>query len=489
MSFPDILLISPPFDFSEMNTDNRSGTKQAGYYLFYPPIGLCSVAASLRAAGFSAGVIDGQADAATEEELIRLVESEKPRIIGIGVTTPALRVVARLVGALRTRVGAPVVVGGPHVSCDPEIVDALGADYGVVGDGEGPMVSIAESILRGKQLSGDEAGIVTPESFVGRPDDCNASEGGNRCSRPTVIPAIADLDAIPPADRGFLRNPDVYFNPFVKARTTMLLTARGCPFHCSFCCRTPSMGEYRPVAFERAAAEMARVAADGYGFVSIIDETFTYDRERALRLAREMRRRGFGFRWSCQTRADLVDAELLREFGAAGCINISFGVESGDASAREDMDKKISDAAFEGAFAACRKAGITTNAFIIIGGPDETRETIARSIRRAVELDPDYVVFNIGTLFPGTREYEKRAAAGEIDRTVWDRYLRGESPMPSLSRGLDRSELAGYLRRGYTNFYLRPRYILKKIASVRSARDVLVLARQARTVVTDYVVS
>ncbi len=478
MSSPDILLISPPFDFSEMNTDNRSGTKQAGYYLFYPPIGLCSVAASLAAAGFSVDVVDGQVDAATEEELIRLVESEKPKIVGISATTPALRVVARLVGELRARVGAPVVVGGPHVSCDPEIVVALGADYGVVGDGEGPMVRIAESILRGKPLPGDETGIVTSDQG-----------GGNRCSRPTVIPAIADLDAIPPADRGFLRNPAAYFNPFVKARTTMLLTARGCPFHCSFCCRTPSMGEYRPVAEERAVAEMERVAADGYGFVSIIDETFTYDRERALRLAREMRGHGFGIRWSCQTRADLVDAEVLREFSAAGCINISFGVESGDAAAREDMDKKISDAAFEDAFAACRKAGITTNAFIIIGGPDDTRETIARSIRRVVELDPDYVVYNVGTLFPGTREYESRVAAGEIDRTVWDRYLRGETPMPSLSRGLDRAELAGYLRRGYTSFYLRPRYIMKKIASVRSVRDVLVLARQARTVVTDYVVS
>ncbi|MFA6448499.1 MAG: radical SAM protein [bacterium] len=471
MGSPRVLLVTPPFDFSEMNTAGGRGTKQAGYYLLYPPIGLCSIAASLERAGFEAAVIDGQADAGGEEELLRLIEAARPDIVGFSVTTPALPVVARLIRATRERLGVPIVVGGPHVSCDPQIVTALGADYGVVGDGEEPMVALAESLLRGAPLDPEACGIVTP------------------ASTDPPCPALADLNAIPSADRKFLRNPDAYFNPFIKTRTTMLITARGCAFHCSFCCRTPSMGEYRPIDEEKVFAEMEQVSRGGHGFVSIIDETFTYDRERALRLAREMKRRGFGFKWSCQTRADLIDAELLREFSAAGCVNISFGVESGDPDAREEMDKKIPDAAFERAFAGCRDAGISTNAFIIIGGPDETPETIERSIRRAIELEPDYVVYNVGTLFPGTREYEQRIAAGEVDRTIWDRYLRGETQMPALSRRLGREELAEYLRSGYTRFYMRPRYILKKLGSVRSARDIFVLARQARTVIADYVVS
>ena len=110
------------------------------------------------------------------------------------------------------------------------------------------------------------------------------------------------------------------------------------------------------------------------------------------------------------------------------------------------------------------------------------------TIEKAIELEPDYVVYNIGTLFPGTREYEKRVEAGEVDRSIWDRYLRGEAPLPVISRGLDRAELSAYLRAGYSRFYLRSRYILKKLGSMRSARDVLVLARQARTVVADYVI-
>jgi radical SAM superfamily enzyme YgiQ (UPF0313 family) len=471
MDSHEILLVSPPFDFSEMNTAGRRGKRQGGYYLFYPPIGLCSVAASLERAGFRAGVIDGQAEAVDEAEFLRMIESARPGLVGFGVTTPALPVVRRLVAAVKERLGVPVMVGGPHVSCDPEITGALGADFGIVGDGEGPAAAVAGLLLRNKPPVSYEPGIYSP--------------GAARIPQP----ALADLAEIPPPDRSLLRRPDAYFNPFFKARTTMLLTARGCAFRCSFCCRTPSMGEYRPLPEEKALAEMEGVSRGGYGFVSIIDETFTYDRERAMRLAREMRRRGFAFKWSCQTRADLIDGELLKEFAAAGCINISFGVESGDEAARENMEKRIPDAAFERAFSGCRRAGITTNAFIIIGGPDETPEEIKRSIRRAVELEPDYVVYNVGTLFPGTREYENRAAAGEISREVWDRYMRGETPMPALSKTIPRGELAAHLRRGYSKFYLRPRYVLKKIASLRSPRDVLALARQARTVVSDYVVS
>lgn len=471
MSSPEILLVSPPFDFSEMNTSGRRATRQAGYYLFYPPIGLCSVAAYLERAGYRVGVIDGQAEAADEAELVRRIVEMRPSLVGFGVTTPALPVVKRLVGAVKDKLGVPVMVGGPHVSCDPAITGPLGADFGIVGDGEAPAAAVAGLLLRNRPVAPDEPGIYTP--------------GVARIPRP----ALSDLAEIPSPDRSLLHRPEAYFNPFLAARTTMLLTARGCAFKCSFCCRTPSMGDYRPLPEEKSIVEMEQVSHAGYGFVSIIDETFTYDRERAMRLAREMRRRGIAFKWSCQTRADLIDAELLKEFAAAGCINISFGVESGDAEARESMEKKISDTAFERAFSECRRAGITTNAFIIIGGPDETGAEIERSIRRAVELEPDYVVYNVGTLFPGTREYEKRVAAGEITRDIWDKYMRGETPMPTLSREITRAELAKYLKRGYTKFYLRPAYVMRKLATLRSPRDILVLARQARTVVSDYVVS
>ncbi len=471
MNSPEVLLAAPPFDFTGINIEERPRTKQAGYYLYYPHMGLCSIGATLARAGFSVKILDGMVDARSEEEFVALIIAARPRLLGLSITTPALPITGKLISKIRKSLQDIVIVaGGPHVSCDPEIVHALGADFGVVGDGETPMLKIAGSVLRGVALEPRTPGIAVPGAVA------------------ETQPDLSDLDSIPPPDRRLLSDPDAYFNPFVKARTTSLLSARGCPFQCSFCCRTISMGGYRPMEERVVLAEMERAASEGYRFISLIDETFTYDRDRAVRIAGEMLKRKLPFKWSCQTRADLIDAEALKVFRAAGCVNLSFGLEAGDEEVRAGMDKKIRDTDYEKAVSACRKAGITTNLFVIIGAPYETKPQIDKSIETAVALEPDYVVYNVGTLFPGTREYEKRIEAGEIDRTIWDSYMRGETPLPVLSKTLGRSELSELLRKGYSRFYLRPGYIVKKIRSVRSPRDIAVLARQARTVIADYVV-
>jgi len=470
MDRPDVLLITPPFDFTAINSASGRTSRQGGYYIYYPPIGLCSIAAVLEKAGFSAGIIDGFADAPGEHELVSMVRACSPKLIGISVTTPSLPIVKRIADRLGADPGVPIVAGGPHISTDPDIVDSLGVDYGVVGDGEEPMKIIAGHVLRGENLPGDTPGLVLP--------------GGGA----PAAPSQCDLDALPLPARRLLKNPGYYFNPFAGEKTTIMLTARGCPYHCSFCSRNPSMGPYRPLDESRALDEMQAITTGGYGFVSIIDETFTFDRDRCIRIARGMRRRGIDFLWSCQTRADLADRELISELAAAGCINISFGLEAGDEDVRDGLDKHITDEDFEAAFDACRRAGVSTNAFLIIGSPGETAEQVGRSISRAIRLRPDYAVYNIGTLFPGTREYTSRLDAGEIDRGIWDRYMNGIEPLPVLSRTLGRSELAALLRRGYSRFYLRPGYVIQKLSRIRSMRDVSVLARQARTVVRDYVV-
>ncbi len=469
MAFSDVALAVPGYDFSEMNSAGGKRAKQAGYYLYYPPLGLCSIAASLSARGFSVEIFDGQVDTGSDEELADLIASRRPRLAGVSVTTPALGEARKLISALRKRLDAPIVVGGPHVSCDPGILRALGADYGIVGDGEEAFSALADALLRGGRVPGPESGVVAPGD----------------AAAPT--PAMADLESIPLPSRSLLRNPGAYFNPFINTRTTTLLSARGCPFQCSFCCRTLSMGAHRPASVERAMAEIELAAREGYGFVSVIDETFTFNRERAIEIARGIKRLGAGLKWSCQTRADLLDEESAIEFRRAGCVNVSFGVEFGDERARLAADKPVSDAALDRAFAACRAAGLTINAFLMIGGPDESREDIERTIECAIKLSPDFAVFNIGSLFPGAREYERRLAAGEIDRSVWDDMATGARDMPLLSRRLERPELAELLRRGYSKFYLRPGYIIKKAFSIRSAREAYSLLKQARTVVADYV--
>lgn len=471
MNKVDVALVSPPFDFSVLNSSPGGASSRAGYYLYYPPEGLCSIAAVLRDAGYVVEIIDGQVDAGDVDVVVSRLKEISPRVVGFGVTTPALPVVCGLVSAVRRELGgALVVVGGPHISCDPTAAISLGADYGIGGDGEMLMKSLVGHIIRGTALDGEQDGLVVVKE-----------------KRIFEKPAAVDLAKLPFPARDLLQNPDAYFNPFVKAMTSMALTARGCPFRCSFCCRTQSMGDYRPLPVGRVLQDLSCVQENGAGFVSIIDETFTFDRARALEIVRGMKKAGIKFRWSCQTRADLVDEELLREMRSAGCINMSFGLEAGEEMLRGRLDKSISDEAFENAFRLCRKCGIGVNAFVIIGSPIETREQVEDSIRRVIRLKPDYAVFNIGTLFPGTSEYSRRAESGEVGRDIWDWYMKGEIQLPVLSRTMEREELVGLLKKAYSKFYLRPGFIAGRILGIRSLGDMVVLARQAKTVLSDYV--
>jgi radical SAM superfamily enzyme YgiQ (UPF0313 family) len=478
MSVCDVILAIPPVDFSLLNSVNGRRTRRAGYYLYYPPLGLCSIAGSLRAAGFGAAIMDGGFEDGWPAPLLRRVQAENPAIVGLLVTTPGLPVSFQTIRSLRELkkkkgLRFEIVVGGPHISCDPEIVTDLDADYGVAGDGEDAVVKLAALLIN------DSGELADIPGLIWRQDETL------KMNPPAAHDAVA---AYPPPDRSLL-DTRLYFNPFTPAPTTTAISARGCPFQCLFCSRSASMGAYRPRPVDAVLDEMHAIRDAGYGFVSVIDETFTFDRERAAALCEGMLRLGPGFKWSCQTRIDTMDDETLSLLRRAGCVNISFGVEAGQTNTRNQMGKPFDDTRAARVFAACRRLGISTNAFFMIGNPGEAAADVREGVAFAQSLRPDYAVFNIATLLPGSIYYQQLVEAGKIKRDVWPRYMRGEVPLPLLSESLDKPQLVALLNEAYRAFYLRPEFILRRLSALRSPRQAWHLARQGMTVIGDYVLS
>jgi len=463
-----------------MNSVGGRRTQRGGYYLYYPPLGLCSIAAAARADGFAPEVFDAQFMPTWPDNALRLVAERKPAVVGIAVVTPTLPVSWQLIQGLRrlresSDLKFIIAAGGAHISCDPEILPDLGADFGVVGDGEDAIRMIAAHAVRGEDCLDSAPGLIRHDG-----------NGSIRINDPAPPSA---LRTYPVPARDLLQR-EKYFNPIMPAITTSVISARGCPFQCAFCCRSQAMGTYRPRPVDAFLDEMQSLNADNYGYVSVIDETFTYDRARAAEIAEGLMRMKPKFAWSCQTRADAVDAETIGLLRRAGCVNISFGVEAGDASVRRGVEKDISDNDFVRAFSLCREAGITTNAFVIIGSPGEGADEIMSSVTFLKKLDPDYAAFNIGTLFPGSGVYDKMIAEEKIERYVWTRYMRGETEQPLLSDRLGKPELAQLLSRSFSAFYLRPSFMLKRFREAASSpRRLWHIARRAATIVGDYMFS
>jgi radical SAM superfamily enzyme YgiQ (UPF0313 family) len=135
----------------------------------------------------------------------------------------------------------------------------------------------------------------------------------------------------------------------------------------------------------------------------------------------------------------------------------------------------------EGAFRACRRAGIQTVAYFILGSPVErTREDVLRTIRYSLDLQADFAMFNVLTPFPGTVLYDEGVRDGVIDPEPWRRFLldpREDFVAPLWEEHLGSDQLRDLLALAWRRFYGRPSYILRQVLRVRSRRD---LERKAR---------
>jgi len=186
----------------------------------------------------------------------------------------------------------------------------------------------------------------------------------------------------------------------------------------------------------------------------------------------------------CNSRADCLDPELARAMAAAGCVGISFGLESG---VQEILDRAKKGTTIEQgreAVRAAKDAGISTLGHFILGLPGETRETIDRTIAYAIDVDPDWAQFYCATPLPGTALREEAEREGVLLEGGWSSL---EFQRPSMvTDALSPQELERARRRAYLAFYARPRVARRVLGRLR-LRDLGKIGPQAASFVSSWV--
>jgi radical SAM superfamily enzyme YgiQ (UPF0313 family) len=175
------------------------------------------------------------------------------------------------------------------------------------------------------------------------------------------------------------------------------------------------------------------------------DDTFNVGKERIIRLAREISSRGISLPWSVMARADLVDRELLTEMKRAGLVSLKYGMESGDQTLIDASGKNLRIEQVENAVRISKELDIEVHLTFTLGLPGETRETIKRTIQKAIELDPFSVQFSIATPFPGTAYHADLAKKGHILSANWEEYS-GSTGAVHRTDALDKLDLDEALR-------------------------------------------
>jgi radical SAM superfamily enzyme YgiQ (UPF0313 family) len=201
------------------------------------------------------------------------------------------------------------------------------------------------------------------------------------------------------------------------------------------------------------------------------DDTFTVDKERVLKICREIEKRRLPIAFDIRTRIDTVNEEIIRALKKAGCLGIHYGVEAGTEKILKVLNKGITIPQANKIFDLTRKHGIQVLAYFMIGSPGETREEVEETFRVMKRLNPDYVHLTIFTPFPGTQLYIQGLKSGIIPRDYWREFSRNPQPSftaPHWEEHFTREELMALVVQGYKGFYSRPGYIFKELFKVRS---------------------
>ena len=386
--------------------------------------------------------------------------------IGITSTTVTIHAAIRTAEACRKLYPkAKIVFGGVHPSVLPEEVLSHGCvDFVIRNEGEIPMCEL---------VSGVPAERIRNLSF---------KKGGKIFHNPAQE-LIKNLDEIPfPAyDLMPVRKYYPAVGSYKRLPALSVIATRGCPGQCTFCFKVFG----RTLRSRSAKNIFDEVASlhEKYGMreIAFYDDTFTSFRENVKEFCRLLLSSGLKISWSCFSRVDCIDRETLALMKKAGCHQILYGVESADAGILRNIRKGIDLEKVREAVKMTKEAGISPRCSFMIGNPGETPETIERTIRFALELDPDLAMFNITVPFPGTKMFDWAKGNGLLLSENWDDYDLSKQVMrlPTISN----RDLQGFYSSAYRRFFLRPGYVFRRLIGVRSVEDAVELANGAKAVI------
>jgi anaerobic magnesium-protoporphyrin IX monomethyl ester cyclase len=408
----DILFVNPLF----LHQDPVESQLMTPYF----PLGILYVAAAARDAGHSVAVFDAMF-AESDADFLRALEQHQPKVVGLGVLATVRKAALRLALLAKQR-GAMVVVGGADPTARPQVYlehheqELHPVDVVTLGEAEGTIGPLLKVLLAEGSRS----------SALARIDGIAYRDETGQIVRSSSRPLIRDVDAIPLPARDLI-DLEAYRRAW-QARhgvfTMSLIASRGCPYDCAWCQKTVFGRSFRPRAPGNVADEM-RLIKETYrpDRLRIVDDVMGIDRKWVRHWHDAVLQKDAAIPFECLSRVDLVDEEVARLLQEAGCTRIAFGTESGSQRILDAMHKGTTVDQIRRAARICRKLGIETYFYMMVGYPGEEWQDLQRSVRLLRETQPDAFSTTIAYPLPGTAFYEDvrhLLPYGDVDTPDWD---------------------------------------------------------------------
>lgn len=392
-----ILLFNPPrFDMIRYGLPNINANG--------PPLGIASIAAVLEKAQYNVKAIDFYYE--PWEKVRGAIASEGADIIGITTLSQQRGSVYRLIHLIKEiDSNIKVVLGGPHSHFMYEqVLQNFPVDFIVLGEGEETFLDLVRALDKNSDVLSVKGIVFKKNGKIIKTQDRSL---------------ISDLDGLPfPAYHFF--NLDKYSTferlksevydgvKLEKLKFTTYAFSRGCPGRCAFCSTYKFWGYKWRHRSPGKTVDDLEILVKEYKreYINFVDDIFTVNEDSIIDICKGIIAKKLNMLWDCETRVDFVSEEVLEWMKKAGCILISYGVESASPEILEAINKKTTYEKIIRAFKMTRDAGIKTNMLLMVGNPGESFKSIKATRAMLRKVKPDFLTLSPVMLFPGTALYE-----------------------------------------------------------------------------------
>ena len=362
----------------------------------HPPLGLLYLSSHLKRKGVRVGVFDGTFR--TIEDFSNTLDRERPPIVGIAVNLMTKRNALTMIAIARRR-GAKVIIGGPDPPHHAASYLDAGADVVVIGEGEQTLEELIAAFRSTNPDLSAIAGIVF-----------RAADGA--IVRTPARALLSDLDSQPHPDRDAIDLP-MYLNAWRERHgvgTVSLITARGCPYTCTWCSRSVFGETHRRRSVAHVADEVEAIV-DRYHPERLwyADDVFAIHRHWTISYAQELERRKIRLPFECISRAERIDDDVAGALASLGCFRVWIGSESGSQRILDAMKRKVSVDQVQDTAARLRRHGIEVGMFIMLGYDGEQMADLRATVDHLKHTSPDVFLTTVSYPIKGTPYYDQVA--------------------------------------------------------------------------------
>ena len=337
----------------------------------------------------------------SQEKLIEAIKRNKPHLLAFSVITATYRWSLNLAMAIKEVMDIPIVFGGIHPTLVPENVLKSGCvDMVIRGEGEEAILELAESLEKGNlDYKIRNVWFKNKGTIIRNP----------------VRPPIQNLDKLPFPDK------ELYYSEYpVFKNEYSIITARGCPFHCTFCVNSAlksvysgAQKYYRKRSVDNVISELALQKGKKI-IVAIEDDTFAIDREWLKEFSRRYSKE-IRFPFCCSLHPAMVNKDVVKLLKNANCYLVYLGIQSASGETRKRILKRYeSNEQIMQAARLIKKSGINLSIDHILGLPYEWEEEQIMAANFYNQLKPSRVNCYWLTYFPKIEIIKEAKEAGLI---------------------------------------------------------------------------